>query len=191
MRCFTCQSLSFQAICKDCQENFLTSSFHKRELEKDFFVYSFYKFDEIKELINTKYQFYGDRIFKILSTLSLQKFTSNFTFTNKVFAIPIDDHTFHQFSQTAILTKSLQSEFIQPIFNTLKATNRIKYAGKDLEFRKKNKRKFLYTGKQNIQVILVDDLVTTGLTILEAKECLEQNGCEVLFALTLSDAKTN
>lgn len=190
MRCFTCQSLSMKAICKDCQENFLTSSFYKRELEKDFFVYSFYKFDEIKELINTKYQFYGDRVFKILAKLSLQKFSSNFTFTNQVFAIPIDDHTSHQFSQTAILTKSLQSDFITPIFNALKATNRVKYAGKDLEFRKKNKRKFIYTGEQNNQVILVDDLVTTGLTILEAKECLEKNGCEVLFALTLSDAKT-
>jgi len=178
-----------KAICKDCQENFLTSSFYKRELEKDFFVYSFYNFEEIKEFINTKYQFYGDRIFKILSHLSLQKFATNFTFTDKVIAIPIDDHTLHQFSQTAILTKSLKSNFIQPVFNTLKATNRVKYAGKDLEFRKKNKRKFVYNGKHNIQVILVDDLVTTGLTILEAKECLEKNGCEVLFALTLSDAK--
>lgn len=189
MRCFTCQSLSIQAICKDCQENFLSSSFYKRELTKDFFVYSFYKFDEIKELINSKYQFYGDRIFKILSELSMKKFTENFTFTNVVFAIPIDDHTFHQFSQTAILTKYLQSDFIKPVFNTLKATNRVKYAGKDLEFRKKNKRKFIYTGKNNIQVILIDDLVTTGLTILEAKECLEKNGCEVLFSLTLSDAR--
>jgi competence protein ComFC len=189
MRCFTCQSLSIKAICKDCQENFLNSSFYKRELEKDFFVYSFYKFDEVKELLNTKYQFYGDRVFKILSKLSLQKFSANFSFTNKIFAIPIDDHTFHQFSQTAILTKSLESEFIEPIFDTLKATNRVKYAGKNLEFRKKNRRDFIYTGQSKIQVVLIDDLVTTGLTILEAKECLERNGCEVLFALTLSDAK--
>jgi competence protein ComFC len=48
----------------------------------------------------------------------------------------------------------------------------------------------LYIPEQkNIQVILVDELVTTGLTILEAKECLENHGCEVLFALTLSDAR--
>jgi len=189
MRCITCQSLSLNIVCKDCQENFLKSSFYKRELEKDFFVYSFYKFDEVKELLNTKYEFYGDKVFKLLSKLSLEKFTANFSFTNQIYAIPIDDHTLHQFSQTAILAKALKSEFIKPIFNILKATNRVKYAGKDLEFRKKNKRKFIYFGKQNIQVILVDDLVTTGFTILEAKECLEKNGCEVLFALTLSDAK--
>ena len=189
MRCVCCSSLSLQIVCKDCQSKLLKPSFYKREVSKDFYVYSFYKFDEVKEFINSKYQFYGDRVFKILSTLSLQKFSSNFTFPHKIYAIPIDDHTFHQFSQTAILTKSLQSKFIKPIFNTLKATNRVKYAGKDLEFRKKHKRDFVYVGKKDIQVILIDDLVTTGLTILEAKECLEKNGCEVLFALTLSDAK--
>jgi competence protein ComFC len=167
----------------------LDSAFYKREIESGFFVYSFYKFDEIKELLNSKYQFYGDRVFKILTKNAMKKFASNFTFTNKVIAIPIDDHTLHQFSQTAILVKSLESQYIKPIFNTLKATKRVKYAGKNLEFRRKNRRDFIYKGEANIQVILVDDVVTTGLTILEAKECLEKSGCEVLFALTLSDAK--
>ncbi len=188
MRCITCQTLSFEIICKVCQDRFLTSSFHKRELEKDFFVYSFYKFDEVKELLNTKYEFYGDRVLNILGKLSFKKFSSNFEFTNQVYALPLDDHTRHQFSHTAILSKHLKSNQIKPIYNTLKATNIVKYAGKDLEFRKKNKRKFLYTGKQNLQVILIDDLITTGSTILEAKKGLEQNNCEVLFALTISDA---
>jgi len=190
MRCLTCQSLSLNIICKDCQENFLEASFYKRELEKDFFVYSFYKFDEVKELLNTKYQFYGDRVFSILASLAFNKFSLNFTYSDTIYAVAVDDHTRHQFSQTAILTKVLQSPYIKPLYNTLQATNKVKYAGKDLEFRKKNKRKFVYSGEQNCQVILVDDLVTTGLTLLEARECLEKNGCEVLFALTLSDAKT-
>jgi len=189
MRCITCQTLSLSIICKVCQDQFLRSTFHKRELEKDFFVYSFYKFDEVKELLNTKYEFYGDRVLNILGRLSFKKFSSNFEFPNQVYAIALDDHTRHQFSHTAILTKYLHSSNIKPIYNTLKATNVVKYAGKDLEFRRKNKRKFLYKGKQNLQVILVDDLVTTGSTILEAKKALEQNNCEVLFALTISDAK--
>jgi competence protein ComFC len=175
-------------ICKDCQEKLLIPSFYKRELTKDFFVYSFYKFDEVKDLINTKYEFYGDKVYTILSSLSLGKFAQNFTFENKVVAIGVDDHTRHEFSHTAILAKSLKSKYIDPQFNLLKAQNKVKYAGKDLDFRKKNKRDFLYKGKQNIQVILVDDLITTGRTILEAKEILEKNNCEVLFALSISDA---
>jgi len=188
MRCLTCQSFSFKIICKSCQRKLLIPSFYKRELTKGFFVYSFYKFDEVKDLINTKYEFYGDKVYDILSTLAFKKFAQNFTFENEVFAIGIDDHTRHEFSQTAILTKFLKSKYIIPQFNLLKAQNKVKYAGKDLEFRKKNKRNFVYKGKQNIQVILVDDLITTGSTILEAKQTLEKNNCEVLFALSISDA---
>jgi competence protein ComFC len=189
MRCISCENLSWHIICKSCQVNFFTPNFYKRELEKDFFVYSFYQYEDIKKFINSKYQFYGDKIFNILANLSFKKFALNFQFTESVFAICIDDHTRHDFSQSAILAKHLKSKFIVPKYSTLKATNIVKYAGKDLEFRQKNKRKFKYTGKSNLKVILVDDLVTTGITILEAKEILEQNGCEVLFALTLSDAK--
>ncbi|MEA3383209.1 MAG: ComF family protein [Campylobacterota bacterium] len=189
MRCISCESLSISLICKNCQNNLLEPSFNKRELEKDFFVYSFYNYEELKAFLNSKYQFYGDRVFNILAKLSVKKFAKNFDFNEKVYIIPIDDHTRHQFSQTAIIANKLKSNSLIPIYNTLKATNLIKYAGKDLEFRKRNKREFIYSGKENIKVILIDDLVTTGLTILEAKETLEKNGCEVLFALTLSDAK--
>ena len=48
---------------------------------------------------------------------------------------------------------------------------------------------FTYKGEKNLEVILIDDIITSGSTILEAKKALEKNGCKVLFALTLSDAK--
>lgn len=189
MRCITCENISLSIICKNCQNNFLNISLQKRELEKDFFVYSFYKYEEIKEFLNTKYEFYGDRVYNILAKHSFEKFASNFTFEEKVVAISVDDDTSHQFSQSAILVNNLKSKIIIPKYSTLKATNKVKYAGKSLEFRKTNKRKFIYNGKSDLKVILVDDIVTTGLTLLEAKEILEKNGCEVLFALTLSDAR--
>lgn len=189
MRCLSCEEISFYAICKTCQKNLLEPVFNKREISKDFFVYSFYPYEDIKELLNTKYEFYGDRVYNILAKLAFKKFSANFNYDEKLIAVAIDDHTRHEFSQTAILTKHLKSKNIKPTFNTLKATNIIKYAGKDLEFRKKNPRDFKYKGKPNQKVILVDDLVTTGTTILEAKKVLESHSCEVLFALTLSDAK--
>ncbi|MCK5110462.1 MAG: ComF family protein [Arcobacteraceae bacterium] len=189
MRCISCENLSWQIICKTCQKNLLEPHFHKRELSKDFFVYSFYGYEDIKKLLNTKYEFYGDKIFNILGQLSFKKFALNFELEEQIIAIAIDDHVRHEFSQSAILAKHLKSQFITPQYATLKAANIVKYAGKDLLFRQNNRRKFQYTGKKNKKVILVDDLVTSGLTILEAKEILEQNGCEVLFALTLSDAK--
>ena len=188
MRCLSCQGLSHKIICGSCRDRYLEPSFFKRELQKDFFVYSFYRYEEISDLLNSKYQFYGDRVFNILAKLSFKKFASNFKFDEMVQAVAIDDHTRHQFSHTAILAKHLDSKMIKSVYNSLKACNIVKYAGQDLEFRKKNKRKFRYMGEKNIKTILVDDIVTSGSTILEAKECLEKKGCEILFALTLSDA---
>ncbi|OCM00030.1 DNA utilization protein GntX [Aliarcobacter thereius] len=185
MKCTSCDKLSFYIICKTCQNTLLAPNFYKKELEKDFFIYSFYDYKDLEDLIQSKYHFYGDRVFNILGKLSFAKFASNFTFTHPILAIPIDDHTRHDFSQTAILAKHLKSSFIKPVFNTLKATNIVKYAGKNLEFRQKNPRKFTYSGVKNCDVILVDDVITTGTTILEAKKILKKQGINVLFAITL------
>jgi competence protein ComFC len=189
MRCIACEKLSYQMICKSCQENYFVPVFNKRELSKDFFVYSFYEYDAVKEFLNSKYEFYGDRIYNILGSLSFAKFAKNFEFIEIVDALAIDDHTRHDFSHTAILTKHLKSKYIMPKINLLKAKNEIKYAGKTLKFRKENPRDFVYSGLKNKNIILVDDIITTGTTLLEAKKVLENVGCKVLFALTLSDAK--
>lgn len=188
MKCLSCENLSFQIICKTCQENLLSPSFHKRELEANFFNYSFYSFSEIEDFIISKYHPYGDRVFNILAKLSFKKFAQNFEFDELVYSIGIDEHTRHEFSQTAILSRHLKSNFIKPLYSKLLATNQVKYAGHDLDFRKNNKRKFK-TELTNKKIILVDDLITTGTTILEAKKILEKRNNEVLFSLTLADAK--
>ncbi len=189
MRCIICEKISLKIICRKCQRDYFVPIFNKRELSKDFFVHSFYEYDLLKELLSAKYQFYGDRIYNILGKLAFKKFGEEFEFPLIVDAIGVDDHVRHDFSHTAILTKHLKSHNIVPKYNLLKAQNIIKYAGKSLEFRKNNPRNFKYFGKKKKMVILVDDIVTTGSTLLEAKRCLEQNECEVLFALTLSDAR--
>ncbi len=189
MLCLTCKNLSFQIICKDCQNNLLIPSFHKREIEDGFFNYSFYTFSELEDLISSKYYFYGDRVLHILAKLSFAKFAQNFDFPAQILAIPIDDHTRHDFSHTAILAHHLKSKNIIPKYNCLKATNIVKYAGKDLEFREKNPRKFQVSNLAYQTTILCDDLITTGATIKQAKKALEKQKNQVLFSLTLADAK--
>ena len=189
MLCITCKNLSLQIICKDCQKNLLSPSFHKREIEEGFYNYSFYTLSELEDLISSKYYFHGDRVFNILAKLSFAKFAQNFFFTNQVLAIPIDDHARHDFSFIFFLSKHLKSKFITPRYNTLKASNIVKYAGKDLEFRQKNPRRFNCTNITNQMTILCDDLITTGATIREAKKALEKKNNQILFSLTLADAK--
>lgn len=190
MRCLTCHLFSFQIICKGCQEKFLTPSFYKRTIENELDVYFFYPFAEVKELLSSKYEFYGDKVYTLLAKLAFKKFAQNFSYEEKITVISVDDHTRHDFSQTAILGKHLQTSQLFPLYGVLQAQNKVKYAGKNLAFRQQNKRDFSYTGPSNIQVILVDDVVTTGTTLIEAKRILEDHGCEVLFALTITDANS-
>ncbi len=74
-------------------------------------------------------------------------------------------------------------------FSTLHASSDVKYAGKSLEFRLNNPRNFKYTGPKNIDVVLVDDIVTTGSTLKEAKEVLKNHNVNVLFSLVLADLR--
>ena len=84
---------------------------------------------------------------------------------------------------------SLKSKYITPQYKKLIANNHITYAGKDLDFRLSNPRDFKYKGEKNIDVILVDDVVTTGTTLKEAKKVLANFGVNVLFCVVLVDKR--
>lgn len=189
MRCISCECFSFQILCKDCQKTLLKPTITKRTLPSNLEVYSFYKYEEIKELINTKYEVYGHKVFKTLANLSFNEFAKNYISNETITIIPIDDRIKKYFSQTAILAKALQTKSLKPRYNLLHSQNDIQYAGKDLVYRKKHKRDFIYTGKNNINVILVDDIITTGMTLTQAYDILAEHNCKVLFALTLCDAQ--
>jgi competence protein ComFC len=74
-------------------------------------------------------------------------------------------------------------------YKKLIAKNLVQYAGKDLNFRLNNPRDFEYKGKKNISVILVDDVVTTGTTLKEAKKVLANFGVKVEFSVVLVDKR--
>jgi len=76
-----------------------------------------------------------------------------------------------------------------PQHASLMAQNRVHYAGKPLQYRLDNPRDFRYTGRSGVDVILVDDIITTGITLQEAQQVLLSHDVNVLFALTLADAK--
>jgi len=189
MRCILCESFSFSFVCKRCQKEFLNPSFSTRVLPCGFKIHSFYSYSDIETLLKTKHTFLGFFIYKILASNSFSLFAKEFSFPSLVYALGIDDHTKSGYSHTAILTKSLKSKNIKPIFSHLTAQNQVNYSGKTLNYRLENPRDFKYTFKKDIDVIIVDDIVTTGTTINEALTKLKKNGVNPLFALTLADAR--
>lgn len=189
MRCINCEKFSFLYFCNDCKRILSECTPQKRIIDNDFEVYSFYFYSEIKHLIHSKHKFHGSFIYKRLAKFSFHKFGLNFSYPQKVNALGLDDSVFGDYSHVAILLKSLSSKSISPIYGAIKAESNVKYSGQSLAFRQSHKRN--YSLQKNIKnpVILVDDIITTGESMKQARELLNKNEVEVLFGLTLANAE--
>jgi len=183
-----CESFSLSHICLNCEETFLTPSIYKRKIN-NIEVISFYKYSEIKELLHTKHTDLGYYIFNILAKNSLEKFASEFELDSPVTSIAIDDNTKSGYSHTAVLNRALKSKYIKPLYNRLRAKNGVSYSGKSREFRILNPREFELKNFKGSKTILVDDIITTGLTLTQAIQTMHSNEKEVLFCLTLANAE--
>lgn len=189
MRCMMCERFSFSHICRACQEQFLSPQLHKRKILGNIPVYSFYPYDEIESLLLTKHTDIGYYLYSILAARSFAEFAKEWNYESDVASVGIDDHAQHGYSHTAILNRALRSPEITPYYGKLRASKHYKYAGKSVEERMMNPREFIYNPFKEEEVILVDDIVTTGLTLSEASETLHKQGKKVILCLTLTDAE--
>lgn len=188
MRCVLCESLSLKHVCKPCQELYLTPSLHKRRLDNGIEVFSFYKYADVKILLHTKHTDIGYHIYNILAKNSFKKFANEFKMEGSLASLAIDDKVESGYSHTAILNKSLKSKNIKPLHNKIRALSSVSYSGKSKEFRLVNPRNFQINEFDERDVILVDDIVTTGSTFEQAISELNKQNKEVIFCLTLCDA---
>ncbi len=187
--CIVCNTPSISHICKKCLSGALAPTFQSRKID-GFEVFSFYKYSEIESLLHYKHKLAGSLILKRLADISFAKFAKEFSFDGKISAIPIDDKTKHGYSHTAVLANAMKNSVFEPEWGSMRAKNDVVYAGQSLEFRKNNPREFDFKGAKHKEIIFVDDIVTTGATLLEARECAKKaSGYEVLFAVTLADAR--
>lgn len=189
MRCLICERFSFFHICKNCQELFLAPSLYKRKLTSDIEVVSFYKYEDIKPFLHTKHTDLGYHIFHILAKNSFTPFARSFFWQQKVASVAIDDRVKEGYSHTAILNHALNSKNITPYYGRLYAQNNVIYSSKSKQYREQHPRDFQFGSFKEKEVIIVDDIITTGTTLSQAINVMEQNNKEVLFCLTLADAQ--
>jgi len=190
MRCYSCGKLSMSVICSTCQERFLVTQTHTRTIGT-LDVVSFYYYPTIAPLLHTKHKPEGNRIYKFFGKMLFEPFIKDFSENaeGEVYIVGVDEYVKSGYAHVAVLTHTMQSKKIKPLHSSLMAQNRVNYSGKNLQFRLANPRNFKYTGKKNIDVILVDDIITTGITLQEAQKVLLSHGVNVLFALTLADVE--
>lgn len=190
MRCYSCSKLSFKVICKTCISQLFRLEMSTRKVGT-LDVISFYKYSTLESLLHTKHRPEGHRIYKALAEITLKPFIKEFIESDPrdVYIVGIDEFVKSGYSHVALLTRAMKTKSSFPQHGTLLAQNRVNYSGKDLQFRLDNSRDFVYRGKSNIDVILVDDIITTGITLQEAQKVLIKHGVNVLFALTLADVE--
>ena len=189
MRCLSCHKLSIQTFCDVCQKKLLQPSISKRRIGS-LDVYSFFKYQNIEDLLLTKHTSQGFIVYKALAQMTFKPFIKKFLEEDNrlVYVIGIDENIKSGYSHVALLTHEMRAKKSKILHAKLQATNKVNYSGKSLNFRLTNPRGFIYTGVSDIEVILVDDIITTGTTLKEAKYVLEEAGVTVLFSLTLADA---
>lgn len=189
MKCLLCSSWSLTHICPDCQKENLEPSLFKRKIRGNINVYSFYKYKSIESLLHTKHTDLGFYIYTLLAKIAFTRFSEKFSFEEDVASIGVDEHVKHGYSHTAVLNKALDSEHIHPHFNKISAGSSDTYSGKSFQYRLLHPRRFKVKAFKEKYVILVDDIITTGMTLTQAVEALEREGKEVIFCLTLADAE--
>jgi competence protein ComFC len=126
-----------------------------------------------------------------LASVTLKPFIENFVREDPkaVAIIGIDETVKNGYSHVAAMTRQMKTRSSRPLHASLLSRNSVNYAGKTLQYRLNHPRDFRYRGPKGIDVILVDDIITTGITLQEAQQTLRGHHINVLFALTLADAK--
>lgn len=185
MRCLSCGKWGLKVICKKCQANINLKP--NIRLVGDLKVYSFFAYSEIELLLHYKYSPVGSRVFRVLSERAREYFKEHFSL--QAYGVGVDDSVRRGYSHNAIFLHSFRKCGIKPIYGELLASEGVSYAGKSLEYRQTHPKGFQtkLSGIKNL--IIFDDIITTGTSLMEAKKVLEERGNEVLFALTLCDAR--
>lgn len=190
MRCYSCSKLSFKIICKTCISQLFTSQMSTRKVGT-LDVISFFKYSSLETLLHSKHKPEGYRIYKALAQMTMKPFIEEFVESDErdIYIVGIDEYVKSGYAHVALLSRAMKTKTSFPLHSSLMAQNRVNYSGKSLQFRLENQRDFVYKGKSNIDVILVDDIITTGITLQEAQKVLISHGVNVLFALTLADVE--
>jgi competence protein ComFC len=190
MRCYSCAKLSFSIICKKCKEQLFVPHISTRKIGT-LDVISFYNYATLEPLLLTKHKPEGYRIYTALAKMTLKPFIHEYIEHDdgEVYIVGIDENVKSGYSHVACLTHAVKTKHTIPQHSSLMARNRVNYSGKALQFRLDNPRDFIYTGKKGVDVILVDDIITTGITLQEAQKVLMQQEVNVLFALTLANVE--
>jgi competence protein ComFC len=183
MRCLGCRRFGHAGLCPECRALYLNPRPETRRLDTGLEVVSFYAYEEIEPFLLTKHTPHGWFLYRQLAASVLPCVE----WGHGLAAIALDDDARGGYSHTALLARALKKRGYRPLTGALRAKNRVSYAGQPLGFRLANPRDFEYRGPKDMEAVLLDDIVTSGLTLQEAHGVLLRSGVEAVGAFVLAD----
>lgn len=185
-RCIICNAEDFIGICPYCK-----SKIKRVENQEDVLSYGYYG-GVLKELILA---FKYDKNFtagNVISELLLNLIYENRIEFDAIYYVPMSKSSIKKrgFNQCEIIAKNLSKSLNIPVSNSLikiKNTKEQKSLSKDERYKNiKGAFKIRENNIKNKRILLVDDVVTTGATLLECKKVLENYDIEEITVLTIA-----
>ncbi len=189
-------------MCKDCKKRidiFKTPShFPKKSKLEIFYCATKYKQDEIEKLIYSfKYQFIKEIKNELCEILMEHLKISGFKKNSSQVLIPVPLHKkrlrWRGFNQSEILAKEISDHFDIPMITNVlfrKKYTEPQTLKQDRKERIKNvKNAFLCKNIEIIkdkEIILIDDVLTTGATLKECAKILSKNNIKKIIAITIA-----
>lgn len=188
----------YTPFCINCQKESVEGETHyfckKIHSSDKLIVFYLYKGSIRTLLLRTKYR---DKAFKIVHELieyafrykeqfNLHEITTNFVIT----AIPPDENRFRKrgFNLSQIIAKNLSKklnlEYKELLVKTVSSPSLTAFSKE----RRKQAVKNVFTIKNTKipkSILLVDDIITTGSTLIEATKVLKKNGAKNVWCLAL------
>jgi len=203
--CFTFLSFDPKSLCLLCNNptfNNLTHPRCKRKYAIDgcFSAISYNKTTQ-KLIYNFKYKPYLTDLKYVLVDLFYESIIQNEQFQNQIkkgdwvfVPVPLSAAKLRKrgYNLAEILAKELSKKFNFPVQNILERTKETKtqVGLSNLQRRLNIKEAFVVKNQKfklkNQNIFLVDDVVTTGSTLLEAAKILKKAGAQKVFGLTLA-----
>lgn len=136
MRCFSCSKLSFDILCKHCQQTLFIPTIQTRTVGT-LDVISFFRYATLESLLHTKHKPEGYRVYKKLGKLFFRPFIKEFVENDEgeVYIIGVDEVVKSGYSHVAQLTHAMKYKQAKPQHASLLAANRVNYSGKSLQYR--------------------------------------------------------
>lgn len=199
VNCLGCQKPG-DLICSSCLKQIIISGLWKvnlRHLDKAVSALD-YRQPLVKKAVKTlKYSPFNQNVLEYLVPFLIEflKFSPkavNYLKKNNFVLVPVPltrkKLAIRGFNQSELIARELASEFNWPLRNVLKKTHDTpSQTSLDYQQRKNNVRNaFEVREKCPLNVILVDDVMTSGATLNEAAKTLRQAGAKEIWAIVLA-----